>query len=209
MSLTANPAPAQQGAQQENPLKALNRFGQSIWLDYIRRDLMTTGKLAQMIREDGLRGMTSNPTIFEKAISGSPDYKQFLDEYNNYWRTFFDPIAVRIQVTPERYRLETIVLPLINNSIYKGMATALGGKPEPLDALPVPKRNIFSIQARFDKEALMKEDEFKDLVAGEKDDAREVREGMECGIRLENFNDVKEGDLLEAFKIEEVKRTLE
>ena len=42
----------------------------------------------------------------------------------------------------------------------------------------------------------------------EKEDAREVREGMECGIRLENFNDVKEGDLLEAFKIEEVKRTL-
>ena len=43
----------------------------------------------------------------------------------------------------------------------------------------------------------------------EKEDVREVREGMECGIRLENFNDIKEGDLLEAFKIEEVKRTLE
>ena len=43
----------------------------------------------------------------------------------------------------------------------------------------------------------------------EKDDAKEVREGMECGIRLENFNDIKEGDLLEAYKIEEVKRTLE
>lgn len=43
----------------------------------------------------------------------------------------------------------------------------------------------------------------------EKDDAREVREGMECGIRLENFNDIKEGDLMEAFKIEEVKRKLE
>ena len=43
----------------------------------------------------------------------------------------------------------------------------------------------------------------------EKDDAKEVREGMECGIRLENFNDIKEGDLLEAFRIEEVKRTLE
>lgn len=43
----------------------------------------------------------------------------------------------------------------------------------------------------------------------EKEDAREVREGMECGIRLENFNDIKEGDLLEAFKIEEVKRKLE
>jgi translation initiation factor IF-2 len=43
----------------------------------------------------------------------------------------------------------------------------------------------------------------------EKDDAREVREGMECGIRLEGFNDVKEGDLLEAYKIEERKRTLD
>jgi translation initiation factor IF-2 len=43
----------------------------------------------------------------------------------------------------------------------------------------------------------------------EKEDAREVREGMECGIRLENFNDIKEGDLLEAFKIEEIKRTLD
>ena len=43
----------------------------------------------------------------------------------------------------------------------------------------------------------------------EKDDVREVREGMECGIRLEGFNDVKEGDLLQAFKIEEVKRTLD
>ena len=42
-----------------------------------------------------------------------------------------------------------------------------------------------------------------------KDDAREVREGMECGIRLDGFNDVKEGDLLEAFRIEEVKRTLD
>ena len=43
----------------------------------------------------------------------------------------------------------------------------------------------------------------------EKDDAREVREGMECGIRLEGFNDIKEGDLLEAFKIEEIRRTLD
>ncbi|MBX9702067.1 MAG: translation initiation factor IF-2, partial [Acetobacteraceae bacterium] len=43
----------------------------------------------------------------------------------------------------------------------------------------------------------------------EKDDAKEVREGMECGIRLENFNDVKEGDLFEAYKIEEVRRTLD
>ncbi|MCA9049872.1 MAG: hypothetical protein KDA89_14150, partial [Planctomycetaceae bacterium] len=42
----------------------------------------------------------------------------------------------------------------------------------------------------------------------EKDDAKEVRDGMECGIRLEGFNDVKEGDLLEAFRIDEIQRTL-
>ncbi|MBI3861371.1 MAG: hypothetical protein HY290_05705 [Planctomycetia bacterium] len=73
------------------------------------------------------------------------EYKAFLEEYNGYWRTFFDPIAVRIKVAPEQYRLETIILPLIDNSIYTGLATALGGDPEPLDALPVPKRNIFSV----------------------------------------------------------------
>ena len=57
-----------------NPLKELGRFGQSIWLDYIRRDLMTSGRLRRLIEEDGLRGMTSNPAIFEKAIADSPDY---------------------------------------------------------------------------------------------------------------------------------------
>jgi transaldolase / glucose-6-phosphate isomerase len=64
----------------ENPLKALTNFGQSVWLDYIRRDLITTGQLQKMIDNDGLRGMTSNPTIFEKAIAGSPDYKADVDE---------------------------------------------------------------------------------------------------------------------------------
>ena len=64
----------------ENPLKALTNFGQSVWLDYIRRDLISSGQLQKMIDDDGLRGMTSNPTIFEKAISGSPDYKKDVDE---------------------------------------------------------------------------------------------------------------------------------
>ncbi len=57
-----------------NPLVQLLAYGQSVWLDYIRRDLFTTGELARLIREDGLRGMTSNPTIFEKAIAGSDLY---------------------------------------------------------------------------------------------------------------------------------------
>jgi transaldolase len=57
-----------------NPLIELGRLGQSPWYDYITRELITSGKLARLIAEDGLRGMTSNPTIFEKAISGSADY---------------------------------------------------------------------------------------------------------------------------------------
>jgi len=57
-----------------NPLKRLGTLGQSIWLDYIRRDLMASGELQRLIDEDGLRGMTSNPSIFEKAIADSHDY---------------------------------------------------------------------------------------------------------------------------------------
>ena len=62
-----------------NPLKGLLRYGQSPWMDYIRRDLLTGGGLQKMIHDDGLRGMTSNPTIFEKAITGSDFYKDILE----------------------------------------------------------------------------------------------------------------------------------
>jgi transaldolase len=64
----------------ENPLKQLTRFGQSIWLDYIRRDLMTGGELKRLIERDGLGGMTSNPTIFEKAIAAGGEYADQLAE---------------------------------------------------------------------------------------------------------------------------------
>src|SRR2546422_9337808 len=57
-----------------NALKELNRYGQSVWLDYIRRSLIASGELKRLIDEDGLRGVTSNPSIFEKAIAGSSDY---------------------------------------------------------------------------------------------------------------------------------------
>jgi transaldolase/transaldolase/glucose-6-phosphate isomerase len=59
-----------------NPLVRLGELGQSPWYDYITRDLVTAGELARLIAEDGLRGMTSNPTIFEKAIAGSRLYDE-------------------------------------------------------------------------------------------------------------------------------------
>ena len=61
-----------------NPLKELLKQGQSVWLDYIRRDLVRRGELKRLVEEDGIRGVTSNPTIFEKAIAGSTDYDEAL-----------------------------------------------------------------------------------------------------------------------------------
>ncbi len=57
-----------------NPLQRLAEFGQSVWYDNLHRDMLEDGELARMISDDGLRGVTSNPTIFDKAISGSPAY---------------------------------------------------------------------------------------------------------------------------------------
>ena len=64
----------------KNPLFELYEAGTSVWLDYIRRTLMTSGELKRMIDEEAVVGMTSNPTIFEKAIGGSSDYDDALRE---------------------------------------------------------------------------------------------------------------------------------
>ena len=61
-----------------NPLVDLGQQGQSVWYDNIGRSMITTGELNRLIDQDGLSGMTSNPAIFEKAISGSDDYRGVL-----------------------------------------------------------------------------------------------------------------------------------
>jgi len=61
-----------------NPVRALETFGQSVWLDYIGRSFITSGGLQRLVDEDGLCGVTSNPAIFEKAINGSSDYAEAL-----------------------------------------------------------------------------------------------------------------------------------
>ena len=81
-----------------NPLLGLQRHGQSVWLDYIRRTLITSGELRRLIDEDGLRGMTSNPAIFEKAIAGSHDYDDILDSLAGSARdakAVYEQIAIR------------------------------------------------------------------------------------------------------------------
>jgi transaldolase/glucose-6-phosphate isomerase len=61
-----------------NKLKELNKHGQSVWLDYIRRSLITSGELGRLVENEGVTGVTINPTIFEKAIAGSDDYDEAL-----------------------------------------------------------------------------------------------------------------------------------
>jgi transaldolase/glucose-6-phosphate isomerase len=61
-----------------NPLRGLNEFGQSVWLDFVSRELLKTGQLTQLIADDGLRGVTSNPSIFEKAIGHGDDYDDLI-----------------------------------------------------------------------------------------------------------------------------------
>lgn len=63
-----------------NPLIQLERHGQSFWLDNISRGLVSSGRLRELIKEDGLKGITSNPAIFEKAITGSADYDNDIEQ---------------------------------------------------------------------------------------------------------------------------------
>jgi transaldolase / glucose-6-phosphate isomerase len=63
-----------------SPVAALQHYGQSVWLDYIRRSLIAQGELRRLVEEDGLAGVTSNPAIFEKAIEGSNDYAAAIEE---------------------------------------------------------------------------------------------------------------------------------
>jgi transaldolase / glucose-6-phosphate isomerase len=81
-----------------NSLLELKKLGQSIWLDYIRRNLITSGELKRLIDNDGLCGITSNPSIFEKAIAGSTDYADMLEQLraqNLSAGEIFERIAIR------------------------------------------------------------------------------------------------------------------
>src|SRR6202158_5319309 len=95
---TTTTIPSLGTGQGANPLKGLLAYGQSPWMDYIRRDLLTSGQLKKYIENDGLRGMTSNPAIFEKAITGSNLYADILsspDAKRLNAKGLFEKIAVR------------------------------------------------------------------------------------------------------------------
>ncbi|MSQ18278.1 MAG: transaldolase [Betaproteobacteria bacterium] len=82
----------------DNPPLTLGSAGQSIWLDYIRRDLIESGGLAKMIATDGLVGMTSNPAIFERAVATDPAYQGWLRNFSGDRRNLkaaYEQLAIR------------------------------------------------------------------------------------------------------------------
>ena len=84
-------------SSRQNPLVRLGELGQSVWYDYITRDLLSSGELGRLITEDGLSGMTSNPTIFEKAIAGSQLYDDDIRRLSDEGRRaseIFETLAV-------------------------------------------------------------------------------------------------------------------
>src|SRR3954469_19504509 len=91
-----------------NPLLLLTELGQSLWYDYITRDLLSSGELKRLIQDDGLQGMTSNPTIFEKAIAGSQLYDEDIRRMSEAGLSpaeIFEKLAVRdVQAACDAFR---------------------------------------------------------------------------------------------------------
>jgi transaldolase/transaldolase/glucose-6-phosphate isomerase len=81
-----------------NKIRQIQDFGQSIWMDFFDRNILNSGKLKRMIEEDGISGVTSNPSIFEKAIVNSSDYDEdirFLSRTNRSYDAVFFSLAVK------------------------------------------------------------------------------------------------------------------
>jgi transaldolase len=93
---------------EQSTIKQIHDFGQSIWLDFISRQLIRSDQLKKLIEEDGLRGITSNPAIFEKAINSSADYDEQIWElagkYENNEVIFYELAITDIQQTADLFK---------------------------------------------------------------------------------------------------------
>src|SRR5436190_15236853 len=90
---------APQSKTMASRVAALRDYGQSVWLDFIRRSLIAGGELRRLVEEDGLAGVTSNPAIFEKAIDGSDDYAAEIERLSSDPRltpkALYETLAIR------------------------------------------------------------------------------------------------------------------
>src|ERR1700758_5338123 len=81
-----------------NPLQQLHEFGQSPWLDFLNRDLVRNGELRRLIQQDGVRGLTSNPSIFAKAIGETRQYDDVLATVATKPRTSVDLVYEQLAI---------------------------------------------------------------------------------------------------------------
>ena len=86
----------------KNPLLGLETFGQSVWLDFLSRHVLNNGEIQGLIDQDGASGLTSNPSIFEKAIVGSHDYDSAVNALESESKSIEEIMAAlqSVQVTP-------------------------------------------------------------------------------------------------------------
>ncbi len=90
-----------------NAIHRLRELGQSVWLDFVNHELALSGELRRMIEEDGISGLTSNPTIFQKSIAGSNDYDDLIESAapEQTAAQIFERICVRdIQMACDAFR---------------------------------------------------------------------------------------------------------
>jgi hypothetical protein len=156
-----------------------------------------SGVCSKYGRVESLTPCSERP-VTEVSGAEAEEYRQFVAEYSQYWRTFFDPIAVRVTVTPKQYRLETLVLPLIDNSIYTELARG-AGKPAPMDLLPTPKREIGGLWVHLPKQQMLdalgpdqppKEPGPVGKVRGASDRTKASNEMKQIGLAIYNYHDV-------------------
>ncbi len=92
----------------ENPLVTLTTLGQSVWIDFIHRGMFGSGELARLIEKDGVRGVTSNPSIFEKAIAGTHEYDEdtrLMSAQGKSAREIYDALTVKdVQTVADHFR---------------------------------------------------------------------------------------------------------
>ncbi|HUR29534.1 MAG TPA: transaldolase, partial [Planctomycetota bacterium] len=99
---------AQTKSASKNPLAALGALGQSVWIDHIQKSMLDSGELARLVEQDGLKGVTSNPSIFEKAITGSDDYAEQLSALRELSATDPERVSLKLAVADIQRAADTL-----------------------------------------------------------------------------------------------------
>ncbi len=159
-----------------NPLNALNEHGQSIWLDLLNRDIMDTGKLKSLIEQDSLAGLTSNPSIFEKAITGSADYDEDIRNLSktedDYKKIFIDIEIKDIQ------RAADIFKPVFEKTNGKDGFVSIEVTPDLAHDAQATIQQARELWTRVDRKNVMVK------IPGTKEGLIAIRQSLRAGINI-------------------------